>query len=59
MHCRFMIMHGCWAYDDVQRPNFSTLVNAIGKSLAEDAEYFIVSSTSSIPPQNTSAGVSG
>ena len=52
-------MHGCWAYDHVQRPNFSTLVKAIGKSLAEDAEYFIVSSMSSNPPQDTSAGVSG
>ena len=53
-------MCGCWVYDPV-RPNFSTLVNAIGESLAQDAEYFIVSSTSSsrpLIPEDTNEGVS-
>ena len=54
-------MCGCWAYDPVQRPNFSTLVNAIGESLAIDAEYFIMSPTStSLPliPEDTNEAVS-
>ena len=41
--CRYKIMCGCWAYDPVKRPNFSTLVNAIAVNLAQDAEYFIMS----------------
>ena len=45
-------MHGCWAYNPAQRPNFSILVNAIGEILAEDAEYFTfrTSPVSSIAP---------
>ena len=36
-------MHGCWAYDPVQRPNFSALVIAFAGNLAENAEYFTFS----------------
>ena len=36
-------MHGCWAYDPVQRPNFSALVVAFAGNLAENAEYFTFS----------------
>ena len=54
-------MHGCWAYDPPQRPIFSTLVRATGESLAQDAEYFVMSSTSpnaASIPQDTYEGVS-
>ena len=43
-------MCGCWAYDPVKRPNFSTLVNAIAVNLAQDAEYFIMSPVSTNMP---------
>lgn len=51
-------MRGCWEYDPAQRPNFSTLVSAIGDSLAQDAEYFIMAPTSLNSPRMPSEGVS-
>ena len=42
-------MLGCWAYDVVNRPNFSTLVTAIGENLAVNAEYLTFSVSSAIP----------
>lgn len=43
-------MHGCWAYDPVQRPGFSTLVNTVGEILAQDAQYFVMAPTSISAP---------